>query len=68
MSAKEAFCKRAREVEAWYIEWEEDQEKVEAIIGPEYWDGGDDIDYINSCILGFQEYRVPCKNDGEYIY
>lgn len=67
ISAKEAFCKRAREVEGWYIEWEEDQEKVEAIIGPEYWDGGDDIDYTNSCILGFQEYSVPCKNDGEYI-
>lgn len=67
ISAKEAFCKRAREVEDWYIEWEEDQEKVEAIIGPEYWDGGDDIDYINSCIIGFQEYSVPCKNDGEYI-
>lgn len=40
MSAKEAFCKRAREVDDWYTEWEEDQEKVEAIIGPEYWDGG----------------------------
>lgn len=64
---KELFVTKAREVEAWYTEWEEDQEKVEEIIGPSYWDGGDDIDYINSCILGFQEYGAPCKNDGEYI-
>lgn len=64
------FAEEAKKVEDWYWSFAEDQDKVEgpnSIIGLEWWDGGDDIDYICSAILGFKEYGEVCKNKEDYF-
>ena len=64
------FVEEAKKVSDYYWTFAEEQDKVEgpnSIIGMEFWDGGDDIDYINSAILGFKEYGEVCKNKEDYF-
>lgn len=64
------FVKEVTRVSDWYQTFSEEGEKVQgpgSIIGMKFWDGGDDIDYINSGILGFEEYGEVFSNGKEYL-
>ena len=50
MSNLEKFVNEAKKVSEWYQSFEEDEEMLVgpgSIVGMDFWDGGDDIDYIN---------------------
>ena len=64
------FAEEAKKVSDWYQTFEEDEDKLVgpgSIIGLKFWDGGDDIDYINSAILGFAEYFRVAKDKEDYL-
>ena len=65
------FVEEAKKVSDYYWTFAEEADKLvkgpNSIIGMEWWDGGDDIDYINSAILGFKEYGEVCKNKEDYF-